>query len=79
MAVEGKGVDLNLRGENPCICQPEVTGKDVDHNLLREDWKNTNVYGPKGCQHLVVDEGVDPDLHGGGGVVMVLLEDEHLR
>ena len=34
VAVEGKGVDLNLRGENPCICQPEVTGKDVDHNLL---------------------------------------------
>ena len=33
-----------------------------------------------GCQHLVdVDEGVDPDLRGGGGVVMVLLEDEHLR
>ena len=37
------------------------------------------MYGPIGCQHLVVDEGVDPDLHGGGGVVMVLLEDEHLK
>ena len=38
------------------------------------------MYGPLGCQPAVdVDEGVDPDLHGGGGVVMVLLEDEHLR
>ena len=39
------------------------------------------MYGPLGCQHAVdiLDEGVDPDLNGGGGVVMVLQEDEHLR
>ena len=60
-------------GRTPGACQPRVAGKDVDHNLLGGDWKNTYVYGLTSCHHAVdVDEGVDPNLHIRGGAVMVL-------